>query len=41
MEWMRSTIFVALVGVGQSMYQIAQYTDVNNLGTALLLEGLV
>src|SRR4051794_14350854 len=26
--------FVALVGVGQSMYQIAEYTSVNNLGTA-------
>lgn len=33
--------FVALVGVGQSMYQIAEYTGVNNLGTALLLERLV
>src|SRR5947209_6029859 len=31
---------VALVGVGQSMYQIASYTGVNNLGTALLLEAL-
>lgn len=31
----------ALVGVGQSMYQIAKYTDVNNLGTAVLLEALV
>ncbi|HXE13927.1 MAG TPA: NAD-dependent epimerase/dehydratase family protein [Bryobacteraceae bacterium] len=30
--------FVALVGVGQSMYQIEQYTSVNNLGTAMLLE---
>src|SRR5947209_8428301 len=30
--------FVALVGVGQSMYQIAEYTAVNNLGTAVLLE---
>ncbi len=28
----------AAVGVGQSMYQIAQYTAVNNLGTAVLLE---
>jgi dTDP-L-rhamnose 4-epimerase len=28
----------AAVGVGQSMYQIARYTDVNNLGTATLLE---
>jgi dTDP-L-rhamnose 4-epimerase len=33
--------FVALVGVGQSMYQIAEYTSVNNLGTAILLERLV
>lgn len=33
--------FVALVGVGQSMYQIAEYTSVNNLGTALLLERVV
>ena len=32
--------FVALVGVGQSMYQIEQYTSVNNGGTALLLEKL-
>jgi dTDP-L-rhamnose 4-epimerase len=31
---------VALVGVGQSMYQIAEYTSVNNLGTAILLEML-
>lgn len=31
----------AMVGVGQSMYEIAQYTDVNNLGTAVLLEALV
>src|SRR3954467_14392731 len=31
---------VALVGVGQSMYQIADYTSVNNLGTALLLQAL-
>jgi dTDP-L-rhamnose 4-epimerase len=30
----------AAVGVGQSMYQIAQYTAVNNLGTAVLLEML-
>ncbi len=33
--------FVALVGVGQSMYQIAEYTSVNNLGAAVLLERLV
>jgi dTDP-L-rhamnose 4-epimerase len=31
---------VALVGVGQSMYQIAEYTSVNNLGCACLLEAL-
>jgi dTDP-L-rhamnose 4-epimerase len=30
----------AAVGVGQSMYQIADYTSVNNLGTAMLLEAL-
>lgn len=30
--------FAALVGVGQSMYEMARYTDVNNLGTAMLLE---
>lgn len=30
----------AMVGVGQSMYQAARYTDVNNLGTAILLEAL-
>lgn len=33
--------FAALVGVGQSMYQINEYTDVNNRGTAVLLEALV
>ncbi len=33
--------FVALVGVGQSMYQIADYTSVNNGGTAALLEQLI
>jgi dTDP-L-rhamnose 4-epimerase len=31
----------AAVGVGQSMYEIARYTDVNNLGTAVLLEALI
>lgn len=31
----------AAVGVGQSMYQIAHYTDVNNRGTAVLLEALL
>lgn len=30
----------ALVGVGQSMYQIERYTSVNNVGTAILLESL-
>jgi dTDP-L-rhamnose 4-epimerase len=32
--------FAAAVGVGQSMYEIARYTDVNNMGTAVLLEAL-
>jgi dTDP-L-rhamnose 4-epimerase len=31
----------ARVGVGQSMYELAEYTAVNNLGTAVLLEALV
>ncbi|MEZ0227947.1 MAG: NAD-dependent epimerase/dehydratase family protein [Planctomycetota bacterium] len=30
----------AAVGVGQSMYQIAKYTDVNALGTAVVLEAI-
>src|SRR5579863_602686 len=30
----------AAVGVGQSMYALADYTSVNNLGTAVLLERL-
>ncbi|WP_036142652.1 NAD-dependent epimerase/dehydratase family protein [Luteibacter sp. 9135] len=30
----------AAVGVGQSMYEIAGYTSINNLGTAVLLEAL-
>jgi dTDP-L-rhamnose 4-epimerase len=33
--------YAAAVGVGQSMYEIAQYTDVNNMGTAVLLEAIV
>lgn len=33
--------FVASVGVGQSMYQIADYTSVNNLGTATLCQVLI
>ncbi len=32
--------FAALVGVGQSMYQMRRYTDVNNVGTTTLLEAL-
>ena len=31
----------ARVGVGQSMYEIAEYTDVNAVGTAVLLEALL
>jgi dTDP-L-rhamnose 4-epimerase len=31
----------AVVGVGQSMYEIAKYTSTNNLGTAVLLEALI
>ncbi|MDF3983237.1 NAD-dependent epimerase/dehydratase family protein [Luteibacter sp. PPL201] len=31
----------AAVGVGQSMYEIAGYTSINNLGTAVLLEALI
>lgn len=31
---------VALVGVGQSMYRMADYVSVNNLGTAQLLQAL-
>jgi dTDP-L-rhamnose 4-epimerase len=33
--------FAAAVGVGQSMYEISEYTSVNSLGTAVLLEQLV
>ncbi|CAN5309574.1 NAD-dependent epimerase/dehydratase family protein [soil metagenome] len=33
--------FAAAVGVGQSMYEIEHYTDVNNRGTAVLLECLL
>src|SRR6185437_1277222 len=32
--------FASAVGVGQSMYQIERYTDINNRGTAVLLEAL-
>ena len=31
----------ACVGVGQSMYQIAEYTDCNGMGTAVLLQALL
>jgi dTDP-L-rhamnose 4-epimerase len=33
--------FAATVGVGQSMYEIERYTDVNNRGTAVLLEEIL
>jgi dTDP-L-rhamnose 4-epimerase len=33
--------YAAMVGVGQSMYEVAKYTDVNNLGTAVLMEALI
>ena len=33
--------FVAAVGVGQSMYEIAEYTSISNVGTAVLLEALL
>jgi dTDP-L-rhamnose 4-epimerase len=33
--------YAAMVGVGQSMYEIKEYTDVNNVGTAVLLEALM
>jgi dTDP-L-rhamnose 4-epimerase len=33
--------FAASVGVGQSMYRIADYCSVNDLGTAVLLENLI
>ncbi|HET7307099.1 MAG TPA: NAD-dependent epimerase/dehydratase family protein [Gammaproteobacteria bacterium] len=32
--------FAAAVGVGQSMYELAHYTSINNVGTAVLLEAL-
>lgn len=31
----------AMVGVGQSMYEIERYTSVNNNGTAVLMEAIV
>src|SRR4051794_35542740 len=33
--------FAAAVGVGQSMYELANYPSLNNLATAVLLEALV
>jgi dTDP-L-rhamnose 4-epimerase len=33
--------FASAVGVGQSMYEIEKYVDVNNRGTAILLESLI
>jgi dTDP-L-rhamnose 4-epimerase len=33
--------FAAMVGVGQSMYQIRRYTEVNSYGTAKLLETII
>ena len=33
--------FAAAVGVGQSMYQISEYTSTNNLGTATLLQAIL
>jgi dTDP-L-rhamnose 4-epimerase len=33
--------FVARVGVGQSMYEAEEYTNVNNVGTAVLMEALM
>jgi dTDP-L-rhamnose 4-epimerase len=33
--------FAAAVGVGQSMYEVAQYTATNNMGTAVLMEALI
>jgi dTDP-L-rhamnose 4-epimerase len=33
--------FASVVGVGQSMYQVEEYTSVNSVGTAVLLEALM
>jgi dTDP-L-rhamnose 4-epimerase len=33
--------FAAMVGVGQSMYEVSKYTSVNNEGTATLLQALI
>ena len=31
----------AMVGVGQSMYRVADYVEANSLGTAVLLEAMI
>lgn len=42
LDGMEGVIHLAAeVGVGQSMYEIARYTSVNDLGTAVLLEALI
>jgi dTDP-L-rhamnose 4-epimerase len=33
--------FAAMVGVGQSMYEVGRYVETNDLGTAVLLEALI
>lgn len=33
--------FASAVGVGQSMYDVVRYTEINNVGTAVLLEALI
>lgn len=33
--------FAAAVGVGQSMYEVEHYASINDIGTAVLLEGLI
>jgi dTDP-L-rhamnose 4-epimerase len=33
--------FAAMVGVGQSMYEVEKYTSTNDVGTAVLLEALI
>ncbi len=33
--------FAAMVGVGQSMYEVERYTEANTLGTAVLLQALI
>jgi len=38
---MRSSTRRPMVGVAQSMYEVAEYTSVNNQGTANLLQALI